>query len=273
MFKKGAYFSFNYNTHIIISKGKTKIYYEMKEIIYMKKLVVITGASSGIGKATAIKLSAEGHPLLLIARRVELLEELNLPNTLCRSVDVTDVSTMKAAVAEAEAMYGKVDLIVNNAGVMLLGDASTQDINEWDRMLDTNVKGVLNGIHVVLQDMIERNDGTIINISSIAGRKTFPNHAVYCGTKFAVHAISENIREEVAKHNVRVTVIAPGVVETNLLGHTTSEEIKAGYTDWKKQIGGGIFPEDVANAIHFAYSQPQYVCIREIVLAQTKQEA
>jgi NADP-dependent 3-hydroxy acid dehydrogenase YdfG len=239
----------------------------------MKKLIIITGASSGIGKATAIKLSQEGHPLLLLARRNELLEELNLPNTICRSVNVTDVSAMKAAITEAENSYGKADCLINNAGVMLLGDTSIQDIGEWGTMIDTNIKGMLTGIHIVLQDMIARNEGTIINISSIAGRKTFPSHSVYCGTKFAVHGISETIREEVAQHNVRVIVIAPGVVETNLLSHTTSDEIKDNYVDWKNSINGGLQPEEVANTIYFAYSQPQNICIREILLAPTKQQA
>ncbi|MCT4620297.1 MAG: SDR family oxidoreductase [Marinisporobacter sp.] len=239
----------------------------------MKKLIVITGASSGIGKATAIKLSKKGHPLLLLARNLEKLMELNLPNTICKSVDVTDIEAIQSAVNEAEERYGKVDCFINNAGIMLLGEAHHQNPEEWKKMLDVNVMGVLNGIHVVLDNMIKRNEGTIVNISSIAGRKTFPNHAAYCGTKFAVHAITENVREEVAKHNIRMITIAPGVVETNLLSHTTSDEIKGGYTDWKKTIGGGLQAEDIANAICFAYSQPQNVCIREIVIAQTKQDA
>lgn len=239
----------------------------------MKKLVVITGASSGIGKATAIKLSEEGHPLLLLARRKEKLEELNLPNTICRNVDVTDIESFRSAVKEAEEKFGKVDCLVNNAGIMLLGEAQKQDPKEWQRMLDVNVMGVLNGIHVVLDDMVRRNEGTIINTSSIAGRKTFPNHAAYCGTKFAVHAITENIREEVSQHNVRMVIIAPGVVETALLTHTTSDEIIDNYSDWKKAIGGGLRPEDIANAISYAYAQPQNVCIREIVIATTRQDS
>lgn len=239
----------------------------------VKKLIVITGASSGIGKATAKRLSNEGYPLLLLSRNVEKLQELNLPDAMCVSVDVTNLEKIKAAVKEAEAKFGKVDCFINNAGVMLLGDAAQQDVNEWDTMIDTNMKGVLNGIHVVLQDMVERNEGTIINVSSIAGRKTFPNHAIYCGTKFAVHAITENIREEVSQHNVRVITIAPGVVETNLLSHTTSEEIKENYVSWKKEIEGGLDPNVVADAISYAYQQPQHVCIREIVLAPTKQQS
>ncbi|MFC4892852.1 SDR family oxidoreductase [Pseudofrancisella aestuarii] len=239
----------------------------------MKKLVVITGASSGFGKATAKKLSALGHPLLLLARRVERLEEMNLPNTLCEKVDVTDYETFKKAILKAEEKFGPVDCLINNAGVMLLGNISTQDPKEFKQMLDVNVQGVLNGMHIVLASMIKRNTGTIINLSSIAGRKTFPDHPAYCGTKFAVHAISENTREEVADKNVRVITIAPGAGDTELLSHTTSTEIKDGYENWKKEMGGVLKADDVADAILYAYQQPQNVCIREIVIAATKQKA
>ena len=239
----------------------------------MKKLVVITGAGSGIGKATAIELSKNGHPLLLLDINKQTIEDLNLPNTLCKEVNVTDVNSLKQAVTEAEARFGKVDCLVNNAGLMLLGEAHSQDPQEWQKMINVNIMGVLNGIHVVLSDMVKRNEGTIVNISSIAGKKTFPNHAAYCGTKFAVHALTENIREEVAGHNVRMITIAPGVVETALLSHTSSQEIKDSYTDWKKQIGGGLQASDIAKTISFAYSQPQNICIREIVIARTGQDA
>ncbi|ADN77096.1 short-chain dehydrogenase/reductase SDR [Ferrimonas balearica DSM 9799] len=237
-----------------------------------KPLIVITGASSGIGEATARTLSAAGHPLLLIARRLERLQALALPNTLCRQVDITDGAAMAAAIAEAEAQYGPVDALINNAGVMLLGQAHEQNPAEWQQMFDVNVMGLLNGIHAVLAGMRQRKRGTIINVSSIAGRKTFPNHAAYCGTKFAVHAMSENIREEVAMDDVRVITIAPGAVETELLSHTTSDDIKAGYDDWKTDMGGVLAAQDVANAIQYAYAQPQNVCIREIVLATTRQQ-
>ncbi|HBH7870491.1 SDR family oxidoreductase [Vibrio parahaemolyticus] len=238
----------------------------------MKKLVVITGASSGIGEAIARRFSEEGHPLLLVARRVERLEALNLPNTLCEKVDVTDQASLITAIEKAEAQFGPADVLVNNAGVMLLGQIDTQDAAEWKRMFDVNVLGLLNGMHSVLAPMKARNSGTIINISSIAGKKTFPNHAAYCGTKFAVHAISENVREEVAASNVRVTTIAPGAVETELLSHTTSQDIKDGYDAWKVDMGGVLAADDVARAVMFAYQQPQNVCIREIALAPTKQQ-
>ncbi|GGM98438.1 SDR family oxidoreductase [Shewanella xiamenensis] len=237
-----------------------------------KSLVVITGASSGIGAAIAKSFSAAGHPLLLLARRVEAMQALALPNSLSISVDVTDADAIKAAINQAEAQFGPVGCLINNAGVMLLGQIDTQDPNEWSRMLNINVMGVLNGIHAVLAGMKVRKTGTIINISSVAGRKTFPNHAAYCATKFAVHALTENIREEVAMDDVRLITIAPGAVETELLSHTTDDAIKAGYHDWKTQMGGVIAPENVAAAALFAWQQPQNVCVREIVLAPTRQQ-
>ncbi|WP_374351719.1 SDR family oxidoreductase [Chitinimonas sp.] len=237
-----------------------------------KPLVIITGASSGIGEATARRFAAAGHPLLLVARRAERLNALPLENTLRAQVDVTDRAALVAAIRHAEATYGPADLLVNNAGLMLLGEVSSQAPEEWQRMLDVNVMGILNGIHAVLPGMRARHGGTIVNVSSIAGRKTFPNHAAYCGSKFAVHALSENLREEVAMDDVRVITIAPGAVETELLSHTTSEQIRAGYEAWKEDMGGVIRPEQVADAIYFAYDQPQHLCIREIVLAATRQQ-
>ncbi|MEO6679826.1 MAG: SDR family oxidoreductase [Pseudomonas sp.] len=239
-----------------------------------KPLIIITGASSGIGEATARLLSAAGHSLLLLARRVERLEALELPNSLSRQVDITDRAALLAAVAEAEAQFGPADALINNAGVMLLGEMSKQDPAQWDQMLDVNVKGLLNGVHAVVAGMVERKHGTIINISSVAGRKTFPNHVAYVGTKFAVHGLSENLREELSPHNVRVITIAPGAVETELLSHTTDEAIKTGYQAWKQDMGGTVLSaEDVASAIAYAYQQPQNVCVREIVLTATRQQA
>ena len=238
----------------------------------MKKLVVVTGASSGIGMDFAKRFSKEGHPVLLLARRREVMEQLNLPNCLCRSVDVTDLAAMQAAIREAEELYGKTDLLINCAGLMLLGYPAEQDFEEWSRMVDVNVKGVLAGTKVVLQDMMDRNEGTILNISSIAGRKTFDKHSVYCGTKYAVHAITESMRREVAGSNVRMIVIAPGVVETPLLSHTSNQEIKDDYNLWKQSIEGGLEPARIADCAWFAYQMPQDVCVREIVIAKTKQE-
>ncbi|WP_405486092.1 SDR family oxidoreductase [Streptomyces sp. NBC_00096] len=238
-----------------------------------KPLVVVTGASSGIGAATARLLSSQGHPLLLLARRLDKLEELGLPDTLCLKVDVTDRAAVEAAVRAAEERFGPVDLLVNNAGAMLLGRIADQPVDEWERMIDINVKGLLYGTRAVLPGMIARGAGTIVNISSVAGRKTFPNHAAYVGTKFAVHAMSENLREEVAATGVRVVTIAPGAVETELLSHTSDERIKSDYQAWKESAGGALAPQVVAEAIAYAYGQPRNVTIREIVLASTGQQA
>lgn len=237
-----------------------------------KPLIAITGASSGIGEATAKLFSEKGHPLLLLARRVEKIKQFNLPNTICKKVDVTDLEALKNSISEAENKFGDIDCMINNAGLMLLGDITTQDPTEWKKMFDVNIIGVLNGMQAVLPKMKKRQSGTIINTSSIAGRKTFPNHAAYCGTKFGVHAITENAREEASLSNVRMVTIAPGAVETELLSHTTSNEIKEGYESWKKDMGGVLNPTDIANAMWYAYNQPQGVNIREIVIAATKQQ-
>lgn len=237
-----------------------------------KNLVVITGASSGIGAATAQAFSQAGYPLLLLARRLEKLQALNLPNTLCEQVDVRDLAALRAAVQKAEALWGKTDCLINNAGVLLLGNVEKQNPEEWQRMLDINVMGVLNGTGLVLQDMIQRRCGTIINVSSIAGRSAFPDHAVYCATKFAVHGLTETIRQETARHDVRLITISPGIVETEVLEHTTSSQLVDDYKKYKKEIEVTIESEDVARSILFAYTQPQNVCIREIILAPTRQD-
>ncbi len=240
----------------------------------MKKLVVITGASSGFGKALALEFNKAGHPLLLLARRLEKLEELSLSDTICEKVDVTDKVAFENAVRKAEAVYGKTDLIINNAGIMLLGNLENQDTAEWQDMLNVNVMGVMNGMQIVMNDMKERQSGTIINLSSIAGVKPFGNHAAYCATKYGVVGLSEVARGELSPYNVRVMRICPGAVDTELLSHTTSDDIKSGYNEWKESTGvGSITVEDVAKTIKFAYDLPQGVNLREIQIADTKQDA
>ena len=240
----------------------------------MKKLVVITGASSGFGKALALEFNKAGYPLLLIARRIDLLKELKLSDTICEKVDVTDRAALESAIRKAEGVYGKTDLIINNAGIMLLGNLETQSTEEWQRMLDVNVMGVMHGMQIVMPDMKERKGGTIINLSSIAGVKPFGNHAAYCATKYGVVGLSEVARGELSSHNVRVMRICPGAVDTELVGHTTSDDIKAAYSDWKAATGvGSITAEDVAKTIKFAYELPQGVNLREIQIADTRQDA
>ena len=149
-----------------------------------KPLAVITGASSGIGAATAKAFSKAGYPTLLIARRLDIMESFKLENSMCRKVDVRDREALIAAMREAEKEYGPTDMIFNNAGVARLAEIGTQDPSEWDEMIDVNTKGVMNGIYAVMSDMKARKGGTIVNMSSIAGRKIYEDHTVYCGTKF-----------------------------------------------------------------------------------------
>lgn len=233
--------------------------------------IAITGASSGIGAALARSFASSGHRLLLMARRIERLVALDLPDTICAEVDVTDIEAIREAVASAEERFGPIEAMINNAGAMLLGPVDEQDPAEWRQMMDVNVMGVLNGSRVALDSMLPRESGTIINLSSIAGFKAFPNHVAYVGSKFAVHGISENIRTEVASRNVRVSIVSPGAVETELLGHTTSAEVIGAYEEWKGSIGGALDPQSIVNAVRYIYDQPQSVCVREVVVANTLQ--
>lgn len=237
-------------------------------------LVVITGASSGFGLAMAKLFSEAGYSLLLLARRLEKMEALNLPNTLCRKVDVTNKQEFEAAVREAEEKFGKTDLLVNNAGVMLLGGLETQDAQEWKNMLDVNVMGVMNGMQIVMGDMKARQHGTILNISSVAGLQAFSDHAAYCASKFGVTGLTRVARAEMSAHNVRVLSVLPGAVGTELLSHTTSDAIKEGYEQWKQNTGAvNITADDVAKTVLYAYQMPQSVSLREIVITDTKQDA
>ena len=239
----------------------------------MKKLIVITGAGSGFGKEMTKLFSEMGHPLLLIGRNKAALDQLGLANTMTRSVDVGDQVAFNTAILAAESVYGDVDLLINNAGQMLLGDVRNQATAEWERMINVNLIGTLNGIQAVLPGMTDRKSGTIINVSSIAGFKAFENHAAYCATKFGVHGLTETVRLEASKNNVRVLLISPGAAETPLLGHTTRDDIKDGYHAWKQTMGGvSMDPKAVANAVAFMYAMPQEVSIRELVIASTLQD-
>ena len=242
----------------------------------MKSLVVITGASSGFGEEIAKQFAADGYPMLLLGRREEKLAEVakDMDNVMIDTVDVTDYDQFEKAIRKAEDMYGKTDLLVNNAGLMLLGNVQNQDRKEWQTMLDTNVMGVLNGTQIVLNDMRERHHGTILNMSSLAGKKTFVNHAAYVASKFGVHGLSETIREESAAENVRVMMVAPGAAETELLTHVTSKSALSDYESWKETMGGiTLDPVHVAETVKFMYDMPQEVNIREVDIAATRQDA
>ncbi|MEG1503725.1 MAG: SDR family oxidoreductase [Enterococcus sp.] len=241
-----------------------------------KSLVVITGASSGFGAEVAKLFNQAGFPLLLLGRRVEKIQALplNFDNVMVEAVDVTDYQAFEASIKKAEVVYGPVDLLVNNAGVMLLGNVLNQDPKEWQTMMNTNVMGVLNGMQIVLPSMKDRKHGTVINMSSLAGKKTFNNHAAYVASKFGVHGLSETIREEVSKDNVRISLVAPGAAETELLTHVTDQGALTDYEAWKQSMGGiTLNPVHVAETVKFIYDMPQEVNIREIDIAATAQDA
>ena len=237
----------------------------------MKPLVVITGASSGIGAATDKTFSEEGHPLLLVSRRLERMENLKLPNSLARSVDVLDVKSFAEAVSEAETLYGPVDLLVNNAGYMNLEHTAQQSPQEWQQQFEVNCIGLLNCTSVIFPEMIKRKSGTIVNIGSTAGRNIYENHTAYNGTKYAVKAMSESLRREASPHNVRVIMVSPGLVDSELTYGTSNTQILEAREIYRESIGGALQGDDIARGILFAYQQPQNLCVWELVMAPTKQ--
>lgn len=236
-----------------------------------KPLVAITGASSGIGEATARAFSAAGHPVLLMARRLDRMEALNLPRSVVRRVDVRDRRAVAEAVRTAEAEYGPVDMMFANAGIARLADIGRQDPEEWDEMIDINTKGVLNTVHAVMKGMMDRRHGTLVMMSSIAGRKVYPDHTVYCGTKYFVHGVSESLREYLSAYDVRVLVLSPGVIETEVLSGVLDKQTLANYKRNKANMGGGIGADIVADLVLNAYNLPQRALVQEICLTPTRQ--
>ena len=208
----------------------------------------------------------------MIARRVEQMVAMELPNSVCCQVDVRDRGQIGDAVAKAEAQYGPVDMMFANAGIARLADIGRQPPEEWDEMIDINVKGVMNSVHAVMAGMMERGCGTLVMMSSIAGRKVYPDHTVYCGTKYFVHGISESLREYLSDYNVRVLVMSPGVIETAILSGVLDEKTHAAYKENKVKIGGGISADIVADLILNAYQLPQRALVQEICITPTRQK-
>ncbi|MGB5870454.1 MAG: SDR family oxidoreductase [Albidovulum sp.] len=237
-----------------------------------KPLVAITGASSGIGEAVARAFSKAGHPVLLMARRLDRMQALGLPDAICKQVDVRDRQAIADAVAEAEAKFGPCDMMFANAGIARLANIGRQDPAEWDEMIDINTKGVMNSVHAVMRGMMERRQGTLFMMSSIAGRKVYPDHTVYCGTKFFVHAVSEGLRDYLSDYDVRVIVLSPGVIETEVLSGVLDPQTLAAYKENKVKMGGGIGPEHVADIMLHAYQMPQRALVQEICITPTRQK-
>jgi len=240
------------------------------------KVVVITGASSGLGEATARLLSAEGAIVVLGARRMDrlqtLAEELTRRGgkTLAVETDVTNRDQVKRLVDAAVQTFGRIDVIINNAGLMPQSLLERLKVDEWDRMIDVNIKGVLYGIAAALPYMKEQKSGQVINVSSVAGHKVRPGSTVYAATKHAVRALSEGLRQEVKPYNIRTTVISPGAVDTELPNTITDPETAERIHQFYEEIA--IPAESFARAVVFAMSQPEDVDINEILFRPTRQE-
>jgi NADP-dependent 3-hydroxy acid dehydrogenase YdfG len=231
------------------------------------KVVLITGASSGIGEGIARELAAAGATLMLGACRIErldaLADELRLGGAKVetRRLDVTDRADVAAFVEAGRAAFGRVDAIVNNAGIMPLSPMASLKVDEWDRMIDVNVKGVLYGIAAVLPEMTARGSGHIVNIASIGALAASPTAAVCCATKFAVRAISDGLRQE--RQDIRVTCIHPGVVESELAS-TISDQETAKLMEHYRSIA--LKPDAIGRAVRFALEQPEDVDVNEIMV-------
>ncbi|GGY89193.1 SDR family oxidoreductase [Pseudoduganella plicata] len=243
----------------------------MTQLNPQQKIVLITGASSGIGAATARQLAAAGHHVVLGARRTDRLELLAAQIRAAggsadyRALDVTDAGDVQSFALAAHAKHGRIDVLINNAGVMPLSRLDALKLNEWDRMIDVNVRGVLHGIAAVLPLMQQAKSGQIVNLSSIGGHAVSPTAAVYCATKFAVRAISEGLRQEVGG-DIRVTVISPGVTESELAESISDEGGREEMREFRRIAIGA---DAVARAIAYAIEQPADVDVSEIIVRPT----
>ena len=238
------------------------------------KVVIITGASSGLGEATALRLAKNGAKLMLAARREDRLQDLVQRieqaggTAQYKLTDVTSQSEVAALAKATKEAYGKIDVLVNNAGLMPLSPLAAVKVTEWETMVDVNIKGVLYGVAAVMPIMQAQESGHIINVSSVAGHKVFPGGAVYCATKFAVRAISEGIRLE-SNGLIRSTNISPGAVATEL-GNSITDEATLKSMDAIYDIA--IDADAIARAITYAIEQPQDVDVNEMIIRPTKQE-
>jgi NADP-dependent 3-hydroxy acid dehydrogenase YdfG len=240
------------------------------------KVVVITGASSGLGEATARYLAERGAMVVLGARRAARLRALadEIAGTGGKATalvtDVTDAAQVQALVDTAVAQYGRIDVILNNAGVMPHSPLERRKIDDWNRTIDINIKGVLYGIAAALPHMQRQKSGHIINVSSVAGHRVGPGGAVYSATKTAVRVISEGLRQEVKPWNLRTTIISPGAIDTELPNSITEADVAKGIGQFYEQYA--IPADSFARAVAFAISQPEDVDINEILFRPTRQE-
>jgi NADP-dependent 3-hydroxy acid dehydrogenase YdfG len=242
------------------------------------RVAAITGASSGIGEATALALAEAGASVALAARREERIGEIagriahNGGTAAAITTDVADESSARAFVEGARERLGRLDVLVNNAGVMLLGSVEGADTQDWRRMIDVNVLGLLYCTHAALPIMREQGGGHIVNVSSVAGRHANLGSAVYNLTKFGVHAFSEALRQEALHANVRVTIVAPGFVDTELQGHNRNPAVVEATEKMRERIGEVLRAEDIADAILYAVSRPEHVDVNEVLVRPTGQQ-
>jgi len=241
------------------------------------KVIMITGASSGIGHATALAFAKIGSKIAICSRRNSKLKELeskiiqNGSEVLSQSIDVTQKTESASFAKKIYEKWGAIDVLINSAGVAPLSLIKNLKINEWEQMIDVNIKGLLYCTAAVLPYMIEKKSGHIVNLSSIAGRIVFPAGSVYCATKHAVTAFSEGLRLELSpRFNIRVTCIEPGVVETGLINQTTDKSLKRLVENTKKM--SALKVEDIAKLILFTVNMPSHVNINELMIRPTAQE-
>jgi NADP-dependent 3-hydroxy acid dehydrogenase YdfG len=236
------------------------------------KVVVITGASSGLGEAAARHLAKNGAKLVLGARRIDRLEalakELTLGENAVLKTDVTEREQVKQLVDRAVEKHGRIDVLINNTGLMPNSMLENLHVEEWDRMIDVNLRGVLYGIAAALPHMKAQKSGHFINVSSVAGHKVGPGSAVYAATKHGVRVISEGLRQEVKPYNIRTTIISPGLVDTELSGTITDKVVAAGFAQVYKMA---IRADSFARCVAFAIDQPEEVDINEILYRPTAQ--
>ncbi|KRD07194.1 oxidoreductase [Mycobacterium sp. Root265] len=231
------------------------------------KIVLVTGATSGIGAAVARRLAARGHQVLAGARREDRLAELAGDNIAVRRLDVTDRADVASFVEWAVAAYGRIDVIVNNAGVMPLSRLDALLVDEWDAMIDVNVRGLLNGIAAALPQFQRQGHGHFVTVASVGAHEVVPTAAVYCGTKHAAWAITEGLRQELDP-SIRVTTVSPGVVESELAESITDPTAAAAMQTYRAD---SIPPDAIARAIAYAIDEPAEVDVNELVIRPARQ--
>lgn len=237
------------------------------------KVVVIIGASSGIGEATARLLAEKNAKLVIAARRLDRLNEIKAAypdnEIVVQQADVTNFDEVQKVIDVAMEKFGRIDVLYNNAGIMPLAPLSETRLEEWKQMLDINVMGVLNGIAAVLPVMIKQKSGHVIATDSVAGHVVYPSSAVYCGTKYAIRAIMEGLRQEHREDRIKSTIISPGAVATEL--YQTIADKEAGEALYQDQLANGLRAIDIAEAVVFAIDTPERMSVSDMIIRPTSQ--